>query len=259
MEQEQLDVKTPEYVSLKFKLAGLGSRGTAQLIDTIIITITTIAIFLVLYLATTNNIWTASESVLFATVLIITFALQFGYFIVLEYFWSGKTIGKHLLGIRVIQENGHNITFLSSLIRNFLRLIDMLPTSYALGIILIFAHSKHKRLGDMAAGTLVVHEKGKKSKKQTSAEKYIKRKGLQKDTLPLESFQLNRFSQQDWQLLQTYTYRIAEMPAAEKDTFTRQVSDILLPKIEDGVSFDEKNKEEILLLLYLHLKEEWEY
>lgn len=259
MEQEQLQVKTPEYVSLKFKLAGLGSRGTAQLIDTIIITFTIIGIFLVLLLATTNNIWAASESVLFATVLIIAFSLQFGYFIVLEYFWSGKTIGKHLLGIRVIQENGHNMTFLSSVIRNFLRLIDMLPTSYALGIILIFAHSKHKRLGDMAAGTLVVHEKGKQSKKQTPVEKYIQRKGLEKEALPMEAFQLNRFTQKDWQLLQTYAHRMAEMPITERDTFTKQVSDILLPKMEDSISLKERNREDLLLLLYLHLKEEWEY
>src|SRR5699024_2594216 len=216
MEQEKLNIKTPEYVSLQFQLAGLGSRAAAQLIDLLLLFIVQILIAIVLFLATVNNLWTASESVIFAIIIIVIFVLQFGYFLFSEYFWSGKTIGKHFLGIRVVQENGHNITFLSSVIRNCLRLIDMLPTSYAIGIICIFTHSKHKRLGDMAAGTLVVHERRKKSNKKTPLEKYLTQKGIQKDAFRLDSFQLKRFSQRDWKLLETYAHRLVDMTLDEK-------------------------------------------
>src|SRR5699024_2398645 len=132
-------------------------------------------------------------------------------------------------------------------------------TSYAIGIICIFTHSKHKRLGDMAAGTLVVHERRKKSNKKTPLEKYLTKKGIQKGALLLDSFQLKRFSQRDWKLLETYAHRLIDMTVNEKDTLTKQVSEILLPNIADTVSLNSKDNEEWLLLLYLHLKDEWDF
>ncbi|WP_058305871.1 RDD family protein [Gracilibacillus massiliensis] len=263
MEQEKLGVKTPEYVSLQFQLAGLGSRSAAHIIDYAIIMFTQLLIILFLLLAFTNSVTNfflgAGESLVFAIVLIVIFILNFGYFILFEYFWGGRTIGKRILGIRVIQENGHNITLLSSIIRNFVRIIDSLPSAYAVGIILIFAHNKHKRLGDITAGTIVVHEKQKKSRKQKPLDKYIDEKGLSKETLQLESFHLKQFSQKDWRLLQTYVHRIVDLRTQERDQLTMQVSKILLPKIEDQITNKAISNENWLILLYLHLKEEWEY
>ncbi|SHN31147.1 RDD family protein [Gracilibacillus kekensis] len=262
MEQEKLGVKTPEYVSLQFQLAGLGSRSAAHIIDYAIIMFTQFLIILFLLLAFTNsftNFFVGSgESLILAIVLIVIFILNFGYFILFEYFWGGRTIGKRMIGIRVIQENGHNITLLSSIIRNFVRIIDMLPGAYAVGIILIFAHDKHKRLGDITAGTIVVHEKQKKSR-QKPLDKYISDKGLRKETLQLESVHLKQFSQKDWHLLQTYVHRIVDLRTQEKDQLTMQVSKILLPKVKDQLTNNALNDEDWLILLYLHLKEEWEY
>ncbi|QGH33028.1 RDD family protein [Gracilibacillus salitolerans] len=263
MEQEQLNVKTPEYVSLQFQLAGLGSRSAAQIIDYTIILLTQFLIILLLFFAFNNSLSDLFlghlESVMLAIIIIIILLLQFGYFIFFEYFWGGRTIGKRLLGIRVVQENGHNITLLSSIIRNFVRVIDMLPSAYAVGIILIFFHSKHKRLGDMTAGTIVVHERRKKPLKQSPLEKHIVQLGIQKEELQLESFHLRQFNQKDWRLLQTYVHRILHMSAQEKNLLTKQVSEILLPKIKDQMQDSTKNNEVWLVLLYLHLKDEWEY
>ncbi|MGN8647172.1 RDD family protein [Gracilibacillus sp. HCP3S3_G5_1] len=261
MEQEQLKVKTPEYVSLQFQLAGLGSRSAAQLIDYTIIFLTQFSIILLLFFGFNNSISDLFsghlESILLAIIIIVIFLLQFGYFIFFEYFWGGRTIGKRILGIRVIQENGHNITFLSSIIRNFIRLIDMLPGAYAVGIIMIFFHSKHKRLGDITAGTIVVHERRKKS--QSALEKYIAQQGIRKEDLQLEPYHLKQFNQKDWRLLHTYVQRIVHMQPKERMTLTTQVSNILLPRIEDQFQNSTISKEACLLLLYLHLKEEWEY
>ncbi|SFL94711.1 Uncharacterized membrane protein YckC, RDD family [Gracilibacillus orientalis] len=263
MEQEQLQVKTPEYVSLQFQLAGLGSRSAAHIIDYTIILLAHFLGILLLFLAFNNSLSDIFlghlESAMLAIIIIMIFLLQFGYFIFFEYFWGGRTIGKRLLGIRVIQDNGHNITFLASIIRNFVRLIDMLPGAYAVGIILVFFHSKHKRLGDMTAGTIVVHERRKKPLKQSPLKKHIVQLGIQKEDLQLESFHLKQFNQKDWRLLQTYVHRILHMDTQEKDELTTQVSEILLPKIEDQMQDSTKSNEVWLLLLYLHLKDEWEY
>ncbi len=263
MEQEQLKVKTPEYVSLQFQLAGLGSRAAAQIIDFTLIFLTQLLTIFLLILAFNNSFSDLFsghlDSILLVILIIIIYLFHFAYFIFLEYYWGGRTIGKRMLGIRVIQENGHNITFLSSIIRNFVRLIDMMPSAYLVGIIMIFFHSKHKRLGDITAGTIVVHERRKKSLKQSPLEKYIEQQGIRKEDLQLEPYHLKQFNQKDWRLLQTYVHRILHMGIQEKRTLTTKVSEILLPKIEDQTQNSIKSNEEWLLLLYLHLKDEWEY
>ncbi|MFC4402128.1 RDD family protein [Gracilibacillus xinjiangensis] len=263
MEQEKLNVKTPEYVSLQFQIAGLGSRATAFIIDQTILILAQLAVYLLFFLGLENNLWngnifTEFDEMLLALMLILVFILNYGYFIILEFFWSGRTLGKRLLGLRVIQENGHRITFLSSLIRNFMRIVDSLPSGYIVGLLLIFLHPKHKRLGDMTAGTLVVHEH-QLNKKQSRMEKYIQTKGLSKDMLELSAFQLNQFSKKDWDLLSTYCQRVIDMSTEERDELTNKVADILLVKVEDSVQSIARSRQDQLLILYLNLKEEWEY
>ncbi|PWU67984.1 RDD family protein [Gracilibacillus dipsosauri] len=261
MAQEQVNVKTPEYVSLQFQLAGLGSRATAQIIDYTIIAIVEIILLLLIIFSGINDFILFDEGIGYAIAfyLIITLLLQFGYFIFLEYFWSGRTIGKRMLNIRVIQENGHNITFLSSIIRNFLRVVDMLPFGYLVGMIMIFSHQKHKRLGDLTAGTIVVHERANKSNRLSPLEKYIQKKNLQKEELAIDAFHLKQFTNKDWRLLSTYCSRLPDIKQEERTELTRQIADILLPKIESEVASLHRSDEDILLLLYLHLKEEWEF
>jgi hypothetical protein len=75
-----------------------------------------------------------------------------------EALWHGQTPGKRVAKIRVIQQSGRAITIFESLARNFVRAIDFLPTFYVVGTISIFVTSRSQRLGDLVAGTLVVHE-----------------------------------------------------------------------------------------------------
>ncbi|GAE29698.1 RDD family protein [Halalkalibacter hemicellulosilyticus] len=180
MNQEQVQVKTPEYVSLQFQSAGLGSRASAFIIDQAIIMIANITILIgAIYLMDFMGLFMGTSWVPIAIVTILAFLINWGYFFFLEYFTGGRTLGKKMLGIRVMQENGHSITLLSSFIRNLLRIVDQLPAGYLLGILMIFFHSKHKRLGDLAAGTLVVHERRvRKRKKKTAIEKEIERRGI---------------------------------------------------------------------------------
>jgi uncharacterized RDD family membrane protein YckC len=266
MNQEQMDIKTPEYVSLQFQLAGIGSRAAAFILDKVILTAVNIVLVLIAILVTKGlsmyNIFGNSESIPFAIAIILYFVINYGYFLAFEFFGGGKTIGKKVVGIRVIQENGHTVTLLSSFIRNFLRLIDQLPIGYFLGFLVMFFHPKHKRLGDLVAGTLVVHErKAKKKKKRPSGiEKEIQNRGLSKDDLALSEWTVKSFEHKDWKLLSTYAIRFNQLDKMERNELTKQIAELLSPKT--GIEVLGKTEEElenILLVLYLILKDEWEF
>ncbi|QED47790.1 RDD family protein [Cytobacillus dafuensis] len=261
---DEVGIKTPEYVSLQFQLAGLGSRSAAFIIDQLILMIVNILIIVLLFFILIGQqdfmLWASMNSVSFAIAIILLFILNWGYFFAFEYFSGGRTIGKKVIGIRVIQENGHSITLLSSFIRNFLRIIDSLPVYYFLGLIMIFFHSKHKRIGDLVAGTIVVHERKTKKNKLTAIEKEIEKRGLTKDDVDIDEWALKSFDTKEWNLIKTYTNRFMQLPYDERNQLTIKVAEIMLPKtgiVMSGKNY--QNLEDILLVLYLKLKDEWEY
>jgi uncharacterized RDD family membrane protein YckC len=264
MNQEYVDIKTPEFVSLQFHPAGLGSRAAALIIDQLIIWITNILVFVLLFFVIlgqeSNDFIPNMTSIPITITLILLFIINWGYFFAFEYFAGGRTIGKKAMGIRVIQENGQSITLLSSFIRNFLRIIDSLPTGYLLGILMIFFHSKHKRIGDLVAGTIVVHERKKKGNKKSPIEKEIERRGLSKSNLALDQWELNKLGEKEWNLVKIYSHRFLQLPPSQKELRTRQMANILLPKI--GLEVERKSLTELentLFVLYLILRDEWEY
>lgn len=265
MNQDQFDVKTPEFVSLQFQLAGLGSRAAAFIIDQLILMVANIIILIIplMIFIYRPTMWYFGEysDVKVAIIVIVLFVINWGYFFAFEYFMGGRTFGKKMMGIRVIQENGHSITLLSSFIRNLLRIIDSLPTYYLLGILMVFFHSKHKRVGDLVAGTIVVHErKAKKQKKLSALEKEIAQRGLSTNNLVIDEWGLKSFDAKDWKLINTYANRFPELPLHEKTPLTKQVAEIIFPKV--GLELEGKTEREVedtLLVIYLILKEEWEY
>ena len=163
----QLTIDTPEQVSIRFPIAGMGSRFLAILIDSLLQIAVYVAIVLVFILivsaapksANTGELSHNGEKWLIAGLILIHFVMYWGYFTLFEAFWNGQTPGKKLFKIRVIQDSGRQITFFEAMIRNLIRVIDMLPSFYLVGVIAMACNSKHKRLGDIAGGTLVVHER----------------------------------------------------------------------------------------------------
>jgi len=264
MNEDHLDIKTPEYVSIQFQLAGLGSRAAAFIIDQLLLAVVNILIFVLLFYVMDgiSSMQFLTESFIpIAITIIILFIVNWGYFFAFEFFSGGRTIGKKIIGIRVIQENGHSITLLSSFIRNLIRIIDSLPTAYFLGIIMIFFHPKHKRLGDLVAGTIVVHErKAKRKKKLTPIEKEIETRGLTKDDIVIDEWTLKSLGMKEWKLISTYVSRYPQVPIEEREQLTKQVAEILLPKM--GLEVEGKREtdlENALLVLYLILKDEWQF
>lgn len=87
---------------------------------------------------------------------ILGFLITIGYYIFFEMVWNGQSPGKRTAGIRVLSAEGRPITLGQSLLRNLLRLVDILPTSYMLGLSVMLLNRRAQRLGDIAAGTVVV-------------------------------------------------------------------------------------------------------
>ena len=151
-----IDVRTPESIEFTYALAGLGSRFLAWFVDFLIELGIIIAIFLTVAfigskLPSTGGVTDSTTSklgvaIVVAFIVFIFFSIFFGYFIVLEAFWNGQTPGKKLLGIRVVRDGGYPIDFGASLIRNLIRVAELLIGFYALSAISATISPENKRL-----------------------------------------------------------------------------------------------------------------
>jgi uncharacterized RDD family membrane protein YckC len=150
--QETLRIATPEGVSLELPLAGLGSRFVALLLDVLLQGLAFGVLIVLLVVADAGGY--AADAVLALAV----FAILFAYPVAFELAAGGRTPGKRWSGLRVVRDDGSPVTFRGSALRNILRLADILPAMYLVGAIAIFATRNNQRLGDLAAGTLVVRE-----------------------------------------------------------------------------------------------------
>lgn len=157
---DQLSIETPELVALEFPLAGIGSRFIAVLVDYCIQAAVFVALILgtLLFMPSMQQFAGRSANWVIALLILVPFLLQWGYFSLFEGLWNGQTPGKRVAKIRVIQQSGRAVTMFESLARNLVRAIDFLPASYVAGVVSIFVTRRSQRLGDLVAGTLVVHE-----------------------------------------------------------------------------------------------------
>jgi uncharacterized RDD family membrane protein YckC len=149
---DRVTIATPEGVTLELVLAGLGSRFVARLLDTVI------QVIIILALAIGAGL-THPPGVVLAIVAVCVFLTIFAYDIPFELLNDGRTLGKMTAGIRVVGTNGDPVSFLASAIRNILRIADFLPILYAVGVVSMVVTHRDQRLGDLAAGTLVVRDK----------------------------------------------------------------------------------------------------
>lgn len=160
-------VLTPERVTLQFDLAGIGSRSAAAIID-VVLQAVAMALLLLLFGAGAGVLGAAglnggggaatAASIGFALVVLAVSLILWGYYILFEIIWSGQTPGKRALGIRVLRENGYPLRPGDAVVRNLVRIIDGPPVGAAIGLLVMLLNSRSKRLGDFAAGTLVVRE-----------------------------------------------------------------------------------------------------
>ena len=142
------NIDTPEGVELRLPVAGIASRALAWLIDAAIKTVGIIIASIILAM-----LGDFGEGLL----LIGLFGVWWFYNVLFEVFAHGATPGKKIVGVRVMNANGTPVGWTGSMIRNLLRVVDSLPGCYMFGCISVLLSRNFQRLGDMAAGTVVVY------------------------------------------------------------------------------------------------------
>ena len=155
---DRITVETPEHVQLELELAGVGSRAAAALYDSIVM----LGVFLLLFVvaAAAGLLGESAGGWLIAVLLFAGFAVVWGYYVVCEGLWAGRTYGKREMGIRVVMDTGHPLTFAASAVRNLVRAVDAQPGfSFLVGALFVVLHPEHRRLGDIVAGTVVVRDR----------------------------------------------------------------------------------------------------
>lgn len=163
-------------------------------------------------------------SALVLWILAATF-LEIVYFTLCEFLLGGRTVGKWLVGLRVVGvDSGRAPTLSEALLRNVLRAVDVLPTSYATGLLAMIMSPSGQRLGDRVAGTLVVRRD-----RTTAAREIVVREGL--EPLPLSREQAERLGPQELALLRGSLRRLEQLSGERRARLVRQVSDALAARL----------------------------
>jgi uncharacterized RDD family membrane protein YckC len=151
----QLRIRLPEGVTINLQLAGPATRMIAFMVDSFIIVAASGLAF-----KTTNLVRFFNADLATALYALFYFTIYIGYGMACEHFLKGQTLGKWMLGLRVMDITGMELQFSQVAIRNLLRLFDQAPLWGLVGGIAMLASRKRQRLGDLAAGTVVIRDRG---------------------------------------------------------------------------------------------------
>lgn len=149
---------SPEKTIVTYRIAGLGTRIMANLLD-IVIAYTTFALLAAIIVAVSALGGKDIQGLGSAIVSILAFAFPLLYFVLFEGLWNGQTLGKKAFSIRVRMIDGTAIRFGAAVGRNLMRAADFLPFGYFGGVVAMFTNPRAQRIGDLMAGTIVVYER----------------------------------------------------------------------------------------------------
>lgn len=210
---DTLQIDTPENVSFDYDVSGIGSRFLAALVDTILIVILQAIVVGVIILLLQLDAFSSQMSTwVIAGLGLISFVFFWGYYIFFEILWNGQTPGKRWVKLRVIRLDGTPVSVVEVVIRNLVRTVDFMPAVYAFGVVTMFITDKSRRLGDLAAGTVVVHERpatdllAGRSARQTALSTVTVRIEVPSD------FPLEKVTERDVQMIEDYLLRRAHLP-----------------------------------------------
>lgn len=207
--EETLDIQTPENVAFGYQVAGIGSRFLASLLDTLLIGLLQIIVIVVatLVINALEEFTAALSTWIIAIFSLILAIFYWGYYVFFEMLWNGQSPGKRWVGLRVIRTDGTPITLSEALIRNLVRIVDFLPAMYGIGIISMFIDKQSRRLGDLAAGTLVVQDRATISIQSLSVKRMVNLRMQGLTSVSLEGFPTERLTNDELSLIEDFLLR----------------------------------------------------
>jgi len=251
---DQLNIDTPELVSIEMPLAGIGSRFIAIIIDYAIWSalLTLLIVVAAMALPSLRFVDRLSANWAVGIVIFLLFLFHWGYFTLFEALWNGRTPGKRAAHIHVIHRSGRAISFIESLTRNLIRFVDSLPSLYAIGLITMFLSRQNQRLGDMAAGTLVVRDQesntpywGELGSRTITAGAFGDALNAQQNLAPhlqvsLPAPQVARLSAADLEVLEGFFARRLDMDLGTRAVLAERIAAAILAKtglaLPEGIS-----------------------
>lgn len=232
-----LEVETPEQIALSYSIAGIGSRGAAAAIDTMISFGALLVLALVLgfaasYAGLGHRKFTRSATWVMTAYVIAQFAVTWGYYVLFEGMWDGQTPGKRIMKLRVVQDGGFSVTLGASAVRNLLRVIDALGI-YLVAIVVALTNDSRKRLGDIVAGTFVVREERTQHQLVPRAEEQSKTVGAAA-TFAHASPAFARLSDDEYTVLERYVERRGTLDASRREALAAQLAERLRSYMPSG-------------------------
>lgn len=213
-----LEVETPEQIALSYSVAGIGSRGAAAVIDTLVSFGVLVALGLIMGIAASYGglklgKLNPSAAWIAAAYFIAQFVVMWGYYVLFEGIWDGQTPGKRIMHLRVVRDGGFSVTFAASAVRNLLRVVDAFGF-YIVGIIVAMMSDSRKRLGDLVAGTFVIKE-----------ERAQEQKGLVASPAQRNRNLTARLSGDEYTLLDRYMARRMALDPERRDAIVTQLAE----------------------------------
>lgn len=229
----EITVVTPENIPLHLELAGLGSRFGALLIDLLAQALVLLVLLIIgITVAAATAAFSAGiSSLAWAGLILGAFLILFGYFILFETIWNGQTPGKKVFGLRVIRDGGYPVNVFSVVARNLIRLADFLPANYGVGALVVFFNPQYKRLGDLAAGTLVIKERQVQPLDVVTASAPDRRAGVAPTLPPTVHHPSDVLTPEELALLRRYAVRRWEMTPDDSERLAYRLVVPLIPRL----------------------------
>jgi len=238
----RLAIETPEHLVLELELAGVGSRIAAAACDAVLLSVVYMALGIGVATLQTRTGPPGPWSTLLAVLVVLAAFLVFWcYFLLFEALNHGRTPGKRLMGIRVVMDTGHPITFAAAAVRNLIRIVDSLPFGLV-GLAFVLFHPQNRRLGDIVAGTVVARDRpedvqlgGVSADREPGAE-------------PLETGP-PELSDEEFRLLDQYLERLERLDGTLRRRFTADLAARFAPR------FPRRDADPEAFLVRLHTAE----
>lgn len=239
---DHFTIATPEGITLDVELAGIGSRMVATIVDTFLVLLIYLAFGLFLALGgwALAGVADLMASILGILALIGALTLPFVFHVLAEVRNGGRTPGKKVAGIRVVGNDGGPVSWGPSVIRNLVRVIDWLPMMGLAGMVSVVASARNQRLGDFAAGTLVVMER-----KAPTMERLPR---VPAEALAFaRAWDVSRISNEDVAGTRTFLVRAPSLDLAARDRLASTLATALRTKV--GGAHHEYSDEQFLAII----------
>ena len=238
---------SPEGVRLELAIAGPAPRMIAYAIDLAIMALLVIFLLMTLPIGSALNKWFVTlfhraagsvrpgnpkgqldvqvGGVVIAIFLLAQFVIETGYFIFWEMLTTGRSPGKAVVGLRVVQRNGLPIELGSTMVRNLTRIVDLLPANYVVGLISMLLSPSGERLGDHAAGTIVIRLDRPPAAPEIQT-------SMNPESLSLTREQLARIGPREIRLIRATLRRLATIPEDRREQLLAEVTESLRQRLE---------------------------